>query len=129
MLPLDTYLPGINKFCPFQVASVQSTMSPRQSVFQHVLVILGIGFACFLLFLMLIPNVEASRTEVRLAETYYRVRQIAKAHHETSSLELFKTHEIPDTDPWGQPYRLLEVDGKQMRALSWAEYADSRIWC
>ncbi len=93
-------------------------MLPRQPAILNVVVILGIGVACFLLFLLLLPNFEASRAEARLAEAYYRVRQISNAHIETPSRELFVTHKIPHADPWGQPYRLIEIDVKQVRALS-----------
>ncbi len=93
-------------------------MSPAKPAISNIFAIFGIGVVCFLLFLMLIPNIEASRTEARLMSAYNRVREISNAHRETPSLDLFTTHDIPLTDPWGKPYRLIEVAGQQVRALS-----------
>lgn len=93
-------------------------MSSRNSILKQVLVVLGIGSACFLIFLMLIPNIEASSTEARLTVAYYQVRRISEAYLLTPSDELFTTHEIPEEDPWGQRYRLIEVDVEHVRALS-----------
>jgi hypothetical protein len=93
-------------------------MSPAKTAISNVFAILGIGVVSFLLFLMLIPNIEASRTEARLMSAYNRVREISNAYRETPSLDLFTTHDIPETDPWGQPYLLVEVDKEKIRALS-----------
>jgi hypothetical protein len=94
------------------------TMTLRGPIILHLVVIIGFGIVCFFLLLLLAPNIEESRTEARLAEAYNRVCQISKAYHETPSPKLFATHDIPDTDPWGQPYRLVEADDNQVRALS-----------
>ncbi|QDT00216.1 hypothetical protein HG15A2_35510 [Adhaeretor mobilis] len=93
-------------------------MPPRKSAISNVFAVLGNGVACFLLFLMLIPNIEAGRTEARLISAYNRVCEISRAHQETPSRELFVMHDIPELDPWGQPYRLVDIGGNRVRALS-----------
>lgn len=85
---------------------------------RHVFAILGIGIPCFLVFVWLMPDIEASRSEARIVQAYNDVRQMSAAHRETASPDLFSVHEIPDTDPWGQPYRLVAINEKQVRALS-----------
>lgn len=93
-------------------------MSRRHSVTLHIFAILGIGIACSLVFLLLIPDIEQSRTEARIAQVYNDVRQISEALRGTPSPDLSTTHAIPDTDPWGQPYRLVRVNDQAVRALS-----------
>ena len=93
-------------------------MSRRQSVIPDVFAVLGIGLACFVLFLLLLPNIEHSVSEVRIAKAYHDVRQISDAHCRTPSPDLSTTEAIPDTDPWGKPYRVVRINEQKVRALS-----------
>jgi len=83
-----------------------------------VFVILGIGLVCFVLFLLLLPNIELSRSEVLIAKAYLDVRQISDAHRRTPSPGPSTTDAIPDTDPWGKPYRVVHINEQKVRALS-----------
>jgi hypothetical protein len=93
-------------------------MSRHQNIKPRVFAILGIGLACFVLFLLLLPNLEMARSEARIAQAYRDVRQISEAHRRASSPDLLTTDAIPDTDPWGKPYRLVRLNEGEARALS-----------
>jgi hypothetical protein len=65
------------------------------------------GLLCFPLFLFLGPNFEQPRSEARISQAYNQVRQIANSDSD-----------IPDNDPWGQPYEIIAVSEHQIRGLS-----------
>jgi len=75
----------------------------------------GIGLICFPLLLLLLPNLEASRTEVRISQAYMEVRRIHQSvvHEPQVPMEA-----LPVRDPWGQPYRHVALDGDHLRVVS-----------
>lgn len=93
-------------------------MSRRPSLIPHVFAILGIGVPCFLLFLLLLPNLEESRNEARIRRAYDDVRRISDTHLKTPAPDLSTADAILDTDPWGKPYSLVRINEQKLRVLS-----------
>ena len=99
-------------------------MGRRKPTFIDVVAILGIGIVCLPIFLALMPYVEQGRTEARIAQTYHDVRQLRDSHRSTQPPDKLDPETtatkvaLPDIDPWGQPYRLVWLDGEQVRVLS-----------
>lgn len=95
----------------------------RLPALAHFVVLLGLGIVCLPLFLMLMPYVEASPTEARLLQAYMQVHQLRDEHRnlrlEASASDALATPDaatgstirLPQTDPWGQHYRLVSLGG------------------
>jgi hypothetical protein len=74
-----------------------------------------IGIVSFILFLLLLPNIDESRTEVRIGEAYRNVLQLTNAPHVREHFREGNTSatvELPETDPWDTPYRVMISDNK-----------------
>lgn len=93
-------------------------MSRPRRIIAYAVEVVAIGGVCFVLFAMLLPPFEAGLTEARLVTAYNDVRQISDAYRQTPTGDVFTTHELPDRDPWGTPYRLVSLDDGQVRVLS-----------
>jgi hypothetical protein len=65
--------------------------------------------------MLLIPNVDASRTEARIGEAYRNVLQLVNAQHVKQQFgegDSSAIVELPDIDPWDTPYRATIVNDK-----------------
>ncbi len=78
--------------------------------------IIGMGIVCLPVFLMLFPNIEMSRSEARLSMAFDEARRLHQTLADEENSESVTT--LSDLDPWEQPYRLVQLDGHQVRVLS-----------
>lgn len=96
----------------------------RPSTLTDIFAVLGIGILCIPLFLMLIPYIEASRSEARIAEAYSRVLELLDSYNaaqppsEATNKTINSTVELSDIDPWGTPYRVVKLHGNQVCVFS-----------
>ncbi|MCC7423291.1 MAG: hypothetical protein IT428_23695 [Planctomycetaceae bacterium] len=65
------------------------------------------------LFALLMPNIEESRQETRIQVAWANVRQIRKALDNPSAKA-----DLPEKDPWGQPYLEKALADGSIRVLS-----------
>ncbi len=79
------------------------------------IVIIGIGMLCLPLFLYLVPNIEASRNEARLMSAHNDTQRLSRSAGSKAS---DSGEKLPDLDPWGQPYRVVVLDTRQVRVMS-----------
>lgn len=84
--------------------------------FADIMAIAGIGILCLPIFLLLVPNIEQSRTEAQLSVAFNEVQRLHKDLAGKKNPDL--ATELPDLDPWGQPYRLVPLDADAIRVLS-----------
>jgi hypothetical protein len=75
--------------------------------------ILVLGGIFFVLFLFLMPDVEESRNEARLAHTWNEVRRI----RDSTPLPEFEVVS-GERDIWGQPYRIQPLPDGTVRVVS-----------
>lgn len=80
------------------------------------IIIIGIGIFCFPVLLYLLPYLEASSSEARLMVAYNETRRLSQCNVSDASKDSVET--LPDLDPWGQPYRLVLLDTRQVRVMS-----------
>ena len=86
-------------------------------------VLLGFVVLCLPVFLTLMPNIEQGRREARLTYAYNRVRELRATYSEIlkrGTDEIAGMHtdadgqptsvELPDRDPWDQPYQLVRLN-------------------
>jgi hypothetical protein len=97
------------------LANVENKMARRLTLVDAT-VIIGIGIVCFPVFLILLPNIKASRSEARLSIAFNEVRRLRQTLTNEDSSESVTT--LPDIDPWGQPYRVILLNGHQVRVAS-----------
>ena len=85
----------------------------------------GFGVLCFPLWLALIPNLEMGREEARTSWAYVQVRKYQRevvtgqrpvglenhARNDMLAADVFTITELPERDPWGQPFRLVTKHG------------------
>ena len=90
-------------------------MTRRISVADGIAV-LGIGIICLPVFLLLIPNIEMSRSEARLFMAYHEVRRLQQSLVNNDNSDSVTT--VTGLDPWGQPYRVVSLDGYVLRVVS-----------
>ena len=90
-------------------------MADRLSV-TSVVSIIGIGIACLPVFVMLSPAIELSRSESRRSHAFNEAQRLRQTLANPENSESVTT--LPALDPWGQPYRLILLDGHQVRVLS-----------
>jgi len=80
--------------------------------------VLLIGLLCVPLFLYLLPNLEQSRNEARIAQTYHEVWRLSRLSHD----KVVRTQNVHsdnnDVDPWGQPYKWIAVGDDSVRVVS-----------
>ena len=84
-------------------------------ILKHILVLLGLAFVCLPVLLLLMPYIEESRTESRTAQAYYDVRRLSDEYARPG---LHDAGELPRVDPWGTPYRVVQLEGHRVRVLS-----------
>jgi len=90
-------------------------MARRQITVIDVVAVFSIGLVCLPILMALMPYVEQSRTEARISKAYHDVRRL----HESAVAGIpAPTITLPDRDPWGQPYRLVPLNGGHVRVLS-----------
>ena len=80
------------------------------------IVIIGIGIFCFPVLLNLLPYLETSRSEARLMVAHNETRRLSQCSVSDAGKNSVET--LPDRDPWGQPYRLVLLDTRQVRVIS-----------
>ena len=84
--------------------------------FADIMAIAGIGIICLPVFLLLVPNIEQSRSEAQRSQAFHDVQRLHEDH--TGKENPDSATELPELDPWGQPYRLIPLDGDAIRVLS-----------
>lgn len=94
-------------------------MALRRLILTDLLAVLGAGILCVPLFLLLMPNIEASRTESRIAQAYADVLELVaspevqrRASHGNGPADTTDMVEPVNIDPWGTPYRFTFDDDK-----------------
>jgi hypothetical protein len=80
--------------------------------FADVAGVFAIGMACLAGMLLALPYLEESRGETRAQMAYHVVLSLNTAPTESDR------DDLPEKDPWGQPYRIVSMDGGGRRALS-----------
>lgn len=93
-------------------------MSRLLSFMLNVFVVIGIGLLCLPLFLYLMPYLEQSQTEARLAQTFNEVRRISLEFGAKDVPQTNDQTEISGTDLWGMPYQFSRIDDGQVRVMS-----------
>lgn len=84
-------------------------------ILKHTLVVLGLGFVCLPVLLALMPYIEQGRTETRTATAYHDVQRLRDEYVRQG---LTDAAEMPRADPWGTPYRVVPLEGHQVRVVS-----------
>ena len=79
-------------------------MSAKNTIAGSLPLIVLSAIVAGLLFLTLAPNIEENRLEARIGHTYRTVCKIAKTEIPDDTTPVVETK---DTDPWGQPYRVM----------------------
>lgn len=80
------------------------------------IVVMGIGIICLPVFLLLMPYIETSRSEARLSMAYNEVRRLQQSLVNEDNSDSVTT--LTDLDPWGQPYRVVSLEGHAVRVVS-----------
>ena len=88
-------------------------MARAREVIPKIAVVLGIGVFCLPILLLLMPYVEQSRTEARMAMTYLVVRRLSASIADKSAGAPF-----PAVDFWGRPYQVQSLSNGTLRVLS-----------
>ena len=81
-----------------------------------VLAITTIGIILVTMLLLLVPNIEQSRTETQLSIAFDETQRLRRELIDKESLDSATT--LPDLDPWGQPYHVVPLDAGAIRVLS-----------
>jgi len=74
------------------------------------------GIILVTVLLLLVPNIEQSRTEAQLSIAFDETQRLEQELVDSKDLDAATT--LPDLDPWGQPYRVVPLDGGAIRVLS-----------
>lgn len=88
-------------------------MFQRRSKRPGCLTALGFGLVSFPVLLLLAPNIEMNRGDFRRIQAFYQTRIYAES--DPSEID---THFYPETDPWGKPLRIVEVENEVARVIS-----------
>jgi hypothetical protein len=86
---------------------------PRNVSIADVVAVLGIGVACLPIALLLLPDLEQSRGQARIAQAY---TDVLRLHERMTPPE--RETELDEKDPWGQPYRLVPLENQRFRVVS-----------
>ena len=78
----------------------------RRFSWGSVLKLLTIFAISFVVFLLLLPNFEQSRSEARVSMTYQKVRELQEKYQDQPPLPMGSKIELAEKDPWQRPYVL-----------------------